>query len=111
MLIGKVSLERKDASLKDNKDHKKMLKEILSHLSNLEASTKWLVEDQKDQKKKMERVASQFHLYMCYVHHMDIMPVDENGAPTRIKKTRTVVQKEEKKDKVDEGKKHIVILD
>jgi hypothetical protein len=40
MLIGKVSLERKDASLKDNKDHKKMLKEITSRLSNLEASTK-----------------------------------------------------------------------
>jgi hypothetical protein len=40
MLIGKVRSKRKDASLKDNKDHKKMLKEILSRLSNLEASTK-----------------------------------------------------------------------
>jgi hypothetical protein len=45
MLIGKVSSKRKDASLKDNKDHKKMLKEIQSRLNNLEASTKRLVED------------------------------------------------------------------
>jgi len=54
MLIGKVSTERKDASLKDNKDHKKLLKEILSFLNNLEASTKRLAEDQKDQKENME---------------------------------------------------------
>jgi hypothetical protein len=86
MLIGKVSSERKDASRKDNKDHKKLLKEILSRLSNLEASTKWLAEDQRDQKEKMERVAAQFHLYLCYVHHMDITPADGNGAPTLYQK-------------------------
>jgi hypothetical protein len=48
MLIGKVGVERKDVSRKDNKNHKKLLKEILSRLNNLEASTKWLVEDQRD---------------------------------------------------------------
>jgi hypothetical protein len=42
---------------------------------------------------------------------MDIMLADGNGAPTRIKKTRTVVQKEERKDMTDEGKKHLIILD
>jgi hypothetical protein len=108
MLIGKVSSERKFSSLKDNKDHKKRLKEVLSRLRNLEASTKWLIEDQKE---KMERVAAQFHLYLCYVHHMDITPADENGAPALIRKTRTVVQKEENKDRADEGKKHLIILD
>jgi hypothetical protein len=41
---------------------------------------------------------------------MDITPVDENGAPTRTRNTRTMVQKEENKDE-DEGKKHIIILD
>jgi hypothetical protein len=76
-----------------------------------EASTKWLAEDQRNQKEKMERVAAQFHLYLRYVHHVDITPADGNGAPARIKKTRTVIQKEENKDREDEGKKHIIILD
>ena len=111
MLIGKVGAERKEANRKDNKDHKKLLKEILSCLNNLEASTKWLAKDQRDQKEKMEWVAAQFHLYLWYVHHMDITPVDGNGAPNRIRKTRTIVQKEENKDREDEGKKHIIILD
>jgi hypothetical protein len=101
----------KAASRKGNKDKNKLLKEILSHLSNLEVSTKWLAEDQRVQREKMERVAAQFHLYLCYVHHMDIMPTNRNGAPTHIIKTRMVVQKEENKDREDEGKKHIIILD
>jgi hypothetical protein len=42
---------------------------------------------------------------------MDITPADGNGAPTCIRKTRTVVQKEENKDRADEGKKHLIILD
>jgi hypothetical protein len=111
MLIGKMSSERTEASQKDNRDHKKLLTEILSRISNLEASTKWLAEDQRDQKEKMERMAAQFHLYLCYVHHMDITPVDRNGAPTCIRKTRTVVQRDENKDRKDEGKKHLIILD
>jgi len=40
MLIGKVSTENKDVSHKGNKAQKKLLKEILSRLSNLNASTK-----------------------------------------------------------------------
>ena len=54
MLIGKVSSERKAASRKDNRDHKKLLTEILSHLSNLEASVKRLAENQRSQKEKKE---------------------------------------------------------
>jgi hypothetical protein len=56
-------------------------------------------------------VAAQFHLYLRYVHHMDITPADGNGAPTRIRKTYMVAQKEESKDKVKDGKKHLIILD
>jgi hypothetical protein len=111
MMIGKVSSEREDARLENNKEHKKLLNEILSRLSSLETITKLLTEVEKDQKAKMERLAAQFHLYLCYVHHMDITPADGNGAPTHIRKTRTVSQKEENKGQADEGKKHIIILD
>ena len=54
MLIGKMGSERTYASHKDKKDHKKLLTEILSCINNLEASTKQIVEDQRDQKEKME---------------------------------------------------------
>jgi hypothetical protein len=40
MLIGKVSTENKAASRKGNKAHKQVLKEILSRLNTLDASTK-----------------------------------------------------------------------
>jgi hypothetical protein len=111
MLIGKVSSEREDARRENNKEHTKLLNEILSRLSSLETITKLLTEVEKDQKAKMERLAAQFHLYLRYVHHMDITPADGNGAPTHIRKTRTVSQKEENKGQADEGKKHIIILD
>jgi hypothetical protein len=42
---------------------------------------------------------------------MDITPADENGAPTRIKKTHTVAQRDESKDKAKYGKKNLIILD
>jgi hypothetical protein len=35
----------------------------------------------------MERLATQFHLYLRYVHHMDITPVDDNREPTHIRNT------------------------
>jgi hypothetical protein len=87
--------QREDDRLENNKEHTKLLNEILSRLSNLETITKLLTEVEKDQKVKMERLATQFHLYLSYVHHMDITPTDENGASAYIRKTRTVSQKEE----------------
>jgi hypothetical protein len=42
---------------------------------------------------------------------MDITPANGNGAPTRIRKTHTVAQREERKDKVKDGKKNIIILE
>jgi hypothetical protein len=59
----------------------------------------------------MEQIVAQFHLYLCYVHHMDITPANGNGSPAQIRKTCMVAQKEESKDKVKNGKKHITILD
>ena len=56
-------------------------------------------------------MAAQFHLYLRYIHHMDITLADENGAPTQIRKTHTMAQKEESKDKAKDGKKNLIILD
>jgi hypothetical protein len=111
MMIGKVSSETEDARREDNKELKKMLEEILSHLNSLETITKLLVEVEKDQKSKLERLAAQFHLYLRYVHHMDITPADGHGAPTHIRKTRTIPQKEDNKSQADGGEKHIIVLD
>jgi hypothetical protein len=50
MMIEKVSSEREDVRWKDNKAHKKLLNEILSHLSRLETITKLQAEVEKDRK-------------------------------------------------------------
>jgi hypothetical protein len=54
----------------------------------------------------MERLAAQFHLYMCHVHHMDITPMDGQGTPTQIRKTLTISPKEDNKGQADGGKEH-----
>jgi hypothetical protein len=54
MLIGKMNADRKETNREAIRDHKKVLTEILSRLSNLEASAKRLAEDQRSQKEKME---------------------------------------------------------
>jgi hypothetical protein len=76
MLIGKVSSERDDTRRENNKEHTKLLNKILRHLSSLETITKLLTEVEADQKGKLERLVAQFHLYLRYVHHMDITPAD-----------------------------------
>jgi hypothetical protein len=70
----------------------------------LEANTKQLAEEQRDQKENMERMEAQFHLYLRYVHHMDIKPADQNGTPSRIRKTCMLVQRDENNNRKDEGK-------
>jgi hypothetical protein len=110
ILIKKVSLEREDSKQENSKEHMKLMKEIFRCLSSLETITKLLTEVEMDQKAKMEQLAAQFHLYLCYIHHMYITPADRKGAPTHIRKTHTVPQKEENKGQVYEGKKHIIIL-
>jgi hypothetical protein len=111
MLIGKVSSEREDAKRENDKEHTKLLNEILRCLGSLETITKLLTKVENKKQSKIEWLVVKFHLYLCYVHHMDITPVDGKGAPSHIGKTCTVSQKEENKGQDDEEKKHIIILD
>jgi hypothetical protein len=90
MLISKLRADRNETSRVENRGHKKELTEILSRLSNLEASARRIAKDQRSQNEKMERMAGQFHLYLHYVHHMDITPAEQRGTPVCIRKTRTV---------------------
>jgi hypothetical protein len=110
MLIGKVKLEREEVRKEDNRETKTMLDEIQRRLNGLETIIKLLVEVEKDQKCKLERLAAQFHLYLRYVHHMDITLVDGQGAPTQIRKTCTVSPKEDSKGQADGGKEHPQVL-
>jgi hypothetical protein len=111
MMISKVISKMEEAKWEDNTDHKKMLDKILSRLSSLETITKLLVEVEKDHKSKMERLAAQFHLYLRYVHHMEITLADGHGAPAHIRKTHTISQKEDNKNRVADRKKRIIVLD
>jgi hypothetical protein len=110
MLIRKVHSEKAEARQEDNKENKPMLDEILRHLNSLETIIKLLVEVEKDQKCKLEWMTAQFHLYLCYVHHMDITPADGQGTPTQIRKTRTISPKEDNKSQADGGKEHPQVL-
>jgi hypothetical protein len=89
------------------RDNMKVLTEILSRLSNLEASAKRLAEDQRSQKEKM---VGQFHLYLRYVHHMEIMPIDRSGTPACIRNTHTVSQRKEKEGRKDGDERDPIIL-
>jgi hypothetical protein len=111
MMIKKVILEMDESIQEGNKEHKKMMDGILSRLNSMETITKLLIEVEKDQKSKIERLAAQFHLYLCYFHHMDIMPANGHSAPVHIRKTRMISHKDENKSQGDGGKKHIIVLD
>jgi hypothetical protein len=89
MMIEKVISEREEARQEDNRENKTMPDEIMRHVSSLKTITKLLVEVEKEHKCKLERLTTKFHLYLRYVHHMDITPADGHGAPTQIRKTRT----------------------
>jgi hypothetical protein len=93
MMISKLRAEKNDTSRVENRGHKKELTKILSYLNNLEASARRIAEDQRNQNEKMERMAGQFHLYLHYVHHMDITPTDRCETPACIRKTCMVEQK------------------
>jgi hypothetical protein len=54
ILIGNLSADRKETNREVVWVHKKVLTEILSHLSNLEASARRIAEDQRSQNEKME---------------------------------------------------------
>lgn len=94
LLIGKMCANRGETNRTDTKEQKKRTG-ILNRLSNLEMGVKRLVEDQKRQQEKLERMAGQFHLYLRYVHHIDITPADSNGTLACIINLRLVEQREE----------------
>jgi hypothetical protein len=72
---------------------------------------KRMVEDQKRQQEKLERMAGQFHLYLRYVHHIDITPVDSNGTPACIRKLSLVEQREEDAAQQKGDAEHPINLD
>jgi hypothetical protein len=63
-----------------------MLEDIQCRVNGLETIVKLLVEIEKNQQSKQERWVAQFHLYLRYVHHMDITPADDQGASAQIQK-------------------------
>jgi hypothetical protein len=111
MLISKLRADKNETSRVENRGHKKELTEILSRLSNLEASARRIAEDQRNQSEKMERLAGQFQLYLRYVHHMDITPADRRGTPACIRKMRTVEQKKENEARKEGDESHPILLD
>jgi hypothetical protein len=109
MMIGKVSSEMEEARQEDNRENKTMLDEILHHLSSLETITKLLVEVEKDQKCKLERLAlSSTSTYTMSITWTSRRPMDT--VPTQIRKTRTISQKEDNKSQADGGKEHPQVL-
>jgi hypothetical protein len=98
MLIGKVKADREETRREDQCELKTMLEDIQRCVSGLETIVKLLVEIEKNQQSKQERLAAQFHLYLRYVHHMDITPADDQGAPTQIRKVWMISTKEDNKN-------------
>jgi hypothetical protein len=111
MLIGKMCANRGETNRTETKEQKKERTGILNRLSNLEMGIKRLVEDQKRQQEKLERMAGQFHLYLRYVHQIDITPADNNGTPACIRKLRLVEQREEDAAQQKGDAEHPINLD
>jgi hypothetical protein len=111
MLTGKMCADRRETNMKETREHKKVLTSILNHLSNLEVGEKILVENQRSQQEKLERMAGKFQLYLRYVHHIDITPADRNGTPTCIRKIHLVEQREENGTKQEGDEYHPINLD
>jgi hypothetical protein len=111
MSISKLRADKNETSRVANYGHRKELTEILSCLSNLEANAKRIVEDQRNQRKKMERLVGQFQLYLHYVHHMDITPTDQRGTPACIRKMCTTEKKKENEARKEGYEIHPILLD
>jgi hypothetical protein len=56
-------------------------------------------------------MVGQFHLYLHYVHHMEITPVDQSGTPSFIRKMHMVEQRKENEARKDGQTRHPIILD
>jgi hypothetical protein len=56
-------------------------------------------------------MVGQFHLYLLYVHHMDITPTNQRGTTTIIRKTHTVEKKKENEARKEGYEIHPILLD
>jgi hypothetical protein len=56
-------------------------------------------------------MARKFHLYLHYVHHIDITPTDRNGTPACIRKLRLVEQGEGDVAQQEGDEEHPINLD
>jgi hypothetical protein len=84
MLIGKVKEDNDETRGMDQRELRTMVEDIQRRVSGLETIVKLLVDIEKIQQSKQDKMATQFNLYLKYVHHMDITPVDDHGTPTQI---------------------------
>jgi hypothetical protein len=110
MLIGKVKADRDETRREEQLEMKSLLEDIQRRVSGLETMFKMLVDIEKNQQSKLERLAAQFHLFLRFVHHLDITPADDSGAPTQIRRTRTTSPKEDNKDQAGRVMEHPQVL-
>ena len=83
----------------------------MNRLSNLDTLSKGIVEDQRSQNKKLERLVGQFHIYLRYVHHLDITPEDQHGTLANVRRTCMVEKTEEKVANKEGDESQPIILD
>jgi hypothetical protein len=111
MLIGKLKADRKETNKEAIRGHKKELTKIMNRLNNLETLARGIVANQRSQNEKLERLAGQFHIYLCYVHHLDITPEDRRRTPTNIRRTCMVEKKKKKVANKEGDDSQPIILD
>jgi hypothetical protein len=73
-----------ETRMEDQRELKSLVEDIQHRVSGLETIVKLLVDIEKIQQSKQERMAAQFNLYLRYVHHMDITPADDHGSQAQI---------------------------
>jgi hypothetical protein len=97
MLIGKVKAESDETHKVEHRKMKSLLEDIQRRVRGLETIFKLLVDIEKNKQIKQERLATQFHFFLRFFHHLDITLTYDHGAPTQIRRTRTTSPKEDKK--------------
>jgi hypothetical protein len=95
MLIGKMCADRKETNRTGYQRTRRRCSQNSEPPQQPGGQGKKTSGGPEEPKEKMERMAGQFHLYLRYVHHIDITPADRNGTPTCIRKIRLVEQREE----------------
>jgi hypothetical protein len=84
MLIGKFKADNDETKGMDQRELRTMVEDIQHLVNGLETIVKLLVNIEKIQQRKKDKMETQFNLYLKYVHHMDITPTNDHGTPTQI---------------------------